>query len=76
MVAFKTALHIGLVAVILTVSACATSPEPFDYQPDNELKPGPGLLSGEEGAFTIYRKPMEPGTPETPVSPETPENSE
>ena len=73
MVTFKTALHIGLFAAILTASACASSPEPFDYQPDNELKQGPGLLSGEEGAFTIYRKPMEPGAAETPAVPDAPE---
>ncbi len=31
----------------------------FEYQPDNELKSGPGLLSGEDGVFTIYQKPNE-----------------
>jgi hypothetical protein len=38
---------------------CATPPEPFHYQPDNELKPGPGLFTGKEGAYTIYGRPPE-----------------
>jgi len=33
---------------------CATPPQPFDYQPDNELKPGPGLFTGEAGVYTIH----------------------
>ena len=43
--------------LIIAMSGCSTAPKPFDYQPDNELKKGPGLFSGENGAFTIYRKP-------------------
>jgi hypothetical protein len=47
-----------LLAFILlaSIGGCSTAPKPFDYQPDNELKKGPGLFSGEDGAFTIYRK--------------------
>jgi hypothetical protein len=40
----------------LMLAACATAPEPFEYQPDNELKPGAGFLTGEEGAWTIMRQ--------------------
>lgn len=39
------------------LAGCAAPPEPFHYQPDNELKPGPGLFTGEEGVYTIYGKP-------------------
>jgi hypothetical protein len=42
------------VALAFVIGACATAPEPFEYHPENELKPGPGLLSGEDGVFTIY----------------------
>ena len=42
----------------------ATSPEPYDYGFDQdlptepgELKKGPRLFSGEDGAFTIYGQP-------------------
>ncbi len=31
--------------------------EPYQYQPDNELKPGPGLFSGEDGEFTLIGSP-------------------
>jgi hypothetical protein len=54
---------IGCVVVLmLLVCACATPPEPYEYVPDNEIKPGPGLFTGEEGTLTIYRKatPVEP----------------
>jgi len=38
------------------VAACANV-EPFDYQPTaDELKPGPGLLSGEDGEFVILSR--------------------
>ena len=43
--------------LIFGMAACSASPEPFDYQPDNELKPGPGLFSGEKGGFIIFRSP-------------------
>jgi hypothetical protein len=36
---------------------CATSPEPFEYQQSNELKPGPGIFTGKEGVYTIYGPP-------------------
>jgi hypothetical protein len=50
---------IVLVAVVLglLVAGCATPPEPFEYQSENELKPGPGIFTGEEGAYTIYGPP-------------------
>jgi len=31
--------------------------EPYAYQPSNELKPGPGLFSGEDGEFTLIGSP-------------------
>lgn len=36
------------------LAACAA--EPFDYTPVDEIPPGPGLLSGEEGEFVVYRR--------------------
>jgi len=60
----KSKVRPGIAAFILLIvlSGCAVSPEPFEYRADNELKPGPGLFSGEEGVFTIYRKPALPET--------------
>jgi hypothetical protein len=57
MKALKQCIVLGGVAVSLLIGACASSPEPFDYQQSNELKPGPGLLTGEEGVYTIYGPP-------------------
>jgi len=57
---------------------CASRTEPFVYEPSNELKPGPGIFTGEEGAFTIYGRPLadpdEPGLPgeESWVEPDDP----
>lgn len=59
MTLIRITMLILLVAAMVTVNGCAVTPEPLEYQPDNELKSGPGLLSGEDGVFTIYRKPNE-----------------
>jgi len=55
----RAILIIAMVTAMAAFYGCAVTPEPFEYQPDNELKNGPGLLSGEDGVFTIYRKPNE-----------------
>ena len=55
----KSAMLFFAVGAALVLGGCATQPEPFAYTPDNELKKGPGLFSGEDGVFTIYRQPME-----------------
>ncbi len=39
------------------LAGCATPPQPFHYQPDNELKPGPGIFTGKAGVYTIYGRP-------------------
>lgn len=45
-----------LVLLALLLSACA-SIEPMAYPPAaDEIPPGPGLFSGPDGEFTIYRK--------------------
>jgi len=38
--------------VLLLVSSGCVG-EPFEYIPDDGLKPGPGLFSGEDGEITI-----------------------
>jgi hypothetical protein len=38
----------------LWLAGCAA--EPFDYTPVDDIPPGPGLLSGEDGEFVIYRR--------------------
>ena len=62
---------VGVYASVL--GACATAPEPWEYEDQREVKSGPGLFSGEDGVFTIYRKPLpEPTESEPDSSAETP----
>ncbi len=46
----------------LTLLTGCTGGKDFTYVPDNELKPGPGLVTGKEGAFTL----VGPGGAEAP----------
>ncbi|OQX11082.1 MAG: hypothetical protein BWK76_19680 [Desulfobulbaceae bacterium A2] len=57
----KTA-HACAVLGALTLLAGCTGGQDFTYVPDNELKPGPGLVTGKEGAFTL----VGPGGAEAP----------
>lgn len=54
----KRSLILGGVGMWLLLAACATPPEPFEYKQSNDLKPGPGIFTGEEGVFTITSRPM------------------
>ncbi len=42
------------VGAILLATACAEV-KPFEYTEIHEIQPGPGLLSGEDGEFVLYR---------------------
>jgi len=53
----KRCIVLAGLAIFLFLAGCASSPEPFEYEQNNELKPGPGLLTGEEGVYTIYGPP-------------------
>jgi hypothetical protein len=50
---------LAVLAVAAAVSACASA-RPFVYENDRDLKPGPGLFSGEDGVFMIYGAPESP----------------
>jgi len=52
LVLFKTILVIAC----LFLSGCGG--EPYTYESDRELKPGPGLFSGKDGEFTIVGSPQ------------------
>lgn len=41
-------------AVLAGVSACS-GVEPMKFRAADEIPPGPGLLSGEDGVFVLYR---------------------
>ena len=54
----KKLLHFqqaGCFLACLLLAGCGG--EPYTYQPANELKPGPGLFSGEDGEFTLIGSP-------------------
>ena len=65
MKSLRKKLLLMVVFIAVAGSGCVTSPEPYEYggfDPElqtgpGELKEGPGLFSGEDGAITIYRKP-------------------
>ncbi len=40
-----------LAAACMVLSGCGG--ESYTYEPDHELKPGPGLFSGRDGVFTV-----------------------
>lgn len=51
----KHFFRLGCAAMILLVSACAHY-EPFDPTPVADIPEGPGLFSGEDGEWVLYRK--------------------
>jgi hypothetical protein len=46
----------GVLVVAIWLTSCGTPPETFEYQSDNETKPGRGVFTGDDGVWTIYRK--------------------
>lgn len=53
MLQFSAMILIAACAVIL--GGCSGW-EPVDYTPPSETKPGPGLVTGERGAFVVERQ--------------------
>ena len=49
-------------ALIVILSGCASSLQPFVYHDDRDEKPGPGLFSGDEGGFVVYGESVEEKT--------------
>ena len=50
-----TKLHTVLLAAGLSFCLAGCGGTPYDYSSANDTKPGPGLLSGEDGVFNIVR---------------------
>lgn len=46
---------LALLAAMLALAACVTV-EPIDYTPVGEIKPGPGLFSGDDGKWVLEKK--------------------
>jgi len=49
----KFIVVVTLLAAVLSIG-CGTTPEPFTYEDERDLKKGPGLFSGKTGEFEIY----------------------
>lgn len=50
-------LNIALVLLMLLVlTGCAASSSDYTYHSNREVPEGKGLFSGEDGAFTLYKK--------------------
>ena len=48
-----------LFLVVALLAGCGAGKE-YVYEPANESPPGPGLLSGDDGVFTLYEKTGKP----------------
>ena len=48
-------LKAGILVACLLLSGCGG--ESYTFEPDHELKPGPGIFSGEDGEFTLIGSP-------------------
>ncbi len=54
----KTVFGIAIVLTVLGLAACGDKPlHPSKWvNPVDEIPPGPGLFSGDDGEFVIYRE--------------------
>ncbi len=48
-----SAAVVAALAIVLT--ACGKA-KPLDYTQTGEIPPGPGLFSGDDGRFVVFRK--------------------
>lgn len=48
--------HLALGAALLLLAACAGGEPREPTKVADEIKDGPGVLSGEDGEFVIYRR--------------------
>ena len=53
--AVKYLMWIGLIVSMLVLGACAHY-EPFEPAPIADIPDGPGLLTGKDGEWVLYRK--------------------
>jgi len=49
---------LGLLALCAALGGCGAAP--LDYHPAGEIRPGPGLFTGKEGAFVFRPGQAEP----------------
>ena len=49
-------LRMALLAAVFGLVAGCGQITPVAYTPTDQIQPGSGLLSGEDGEFTLYRR--------------------
>ena len=52
----SNALRMALLVLVFGVIAGCGQITPVAYTPTDQIQPGAGLLSGEDGEFTLYRR--------------------
>lgn len=55
MIVFKCLMRLGVIVPILLLGACAYY-KPLKPTPIADIPDGPGLLTGEDGEWVLYRK--------------------
>lgn len=51
----RRAVRCVLAVAALSALVACSNVRPFNYTAIHEIPPGPGLISGEDGVFTLYR---------------------
>ena len=55
MLEFKPLSRMTVLIFLAIIALLGCNAKPYDYQPTaGEMKPGPGVLTGEDGELTIY----------------------
>ncbi len=69
------AITISLAAMMVwMIAGCGG--RSFEYTPPDEIKPGPGVFSGEEGEFTLYNSKNGAGKKKTTTDAQSPKAAE
>jgi hypothetical protein len=61
----RMAAKLWLLVAALLLFACGGGSQSFEYHAADDPPPGPGLFSGPDGTFTIYRSKGEVEAEET-----------
>jgi hypothetical protein len=52
----RAATRLLAVAVLAAGLAACSGMQPYNFTAVDEIPPGPGLISGEDGEFVLYRR--------------------
>lgn len=63
---FRVVLLFSALALLV---GCSTAPKPFTYEPNTEIKEGPGLFTGQKGEFVLFSSPPKTAEGSVPAAP-------